>query len=319
MACALGGCVDPHYGEDVSAATDGSMHPDVMPFASSSDASVDARAQTELPKEPPAWALPLLGDYAMRVRIYGTESTTGNLISATNETISAVQFRYDAASDRVLVDTQMCRNHAELSFGQNGAIKYPALYPVRTQRVQFEGGTFSTESLDTGAVGYVDAVPAGCVPGKQIDRSADQTWLGATCTCPSDNGLPTVREDCRLTDPDHDMKPGFTIAFSGTITSEDYCVTRDTSRMVAGKIDPDGHHIASYLVYQDSYQIECAQGGCTRAKADICRDDDNTALFAKVEPQKGGALWNCDALLAAVDRGGLLPNDPPTFPSNCHQ
>ncbi|MDB4976952.1 MAG: hypothetical protein JWN48_5293 [Myxococcaceae bacterium] len=322
IACAVcvAACVEPDFGTGESAASDPTRQapdgatrgPDGSVPGGPPDAGRDGEVLAALS---PSWAEPLVGDYAMRLRLFGREMATG--IGLSHETLSAVQVRFDAQLGEVVWRARMCRDHAEIVAGLTAGVKYPTLYPIRSQRVLYENGFFKTESMAPTVIGYVEQAPSGCSPGATLPRGPMQSWLvDGTCDCPSDAALPRSPRDCRLTDPDEDGKPGFTVGLTGLYESNDYCVTRDDSQVVHGVIDPARLHRASYRVNQDSYQVQCAQGGCTRASVALCPVDANSLLLAPLPARADGALWSCADMLQVVDAdsNGPLVQEPLRFP-----
>ncbi|MDB4989403.1 MAG: hypothetical protein JWN04_4581 [Myxococcaceae bacterium] len=301
---AAASCAEPHF-RDRAVEVDAGFH--AAPLHPVSDGG----PLQVLAPEPPAWAEKLLGDYAVRLRIFGHETTSSTEVS--HETLSVVQVKFDAQLGLVSFVTQMCRDSATLILGAKAGVKYPELYPPRKLRVDFKDGVFSTSSIGSSAVGYTEGAPSGCSPGLRVRASAAQVWLAdGMCDCPSNTDLPKLSTDCRLTDPDADKQPGFTVSLYGTYSSSDYCVTRDDSQFVIGMIDPQGHHTASYAVIQDSWQVECPDGTCTRAHPVVCKPVYNTVAFAPLAPRSDGAIWSCADMLR--EGAGDLPTDPLVFP-----
>jgi hypothetical protein len=247
---------------------------------------------------PPSWAAPLLGHYVVRVRNYSREVSTG--AGTAHEIVSSARIFYDQSSGEVQMRLQMCRDEGDALGLFKGMLAYPQWYPERHLRVRYANGEFYTESPVVETIGYDETVRADCTSGGQlVDRAEVQAWLAVSgkCECPAPGArLPTKKEDCRVTDPDRDKKPGITLLTDfGGVKASNYAVSRDNSQIEHGKIDAENRqHRGSHGVNQETYQLECPGGACQRPDLRDCPVEQNTVEFGPLDARDDEALWPCD-------------------------
>jgi hypothetical protein len=303
-------------------------HSEARAYADSADAGVVTMAVVEAPpptvehaSQVPAWAVPLLGTYAMRTRFYARSALAGTQPIA-HEQLALADIRHDAATGSVEMTQRICENRGTgkpLGRTLDFRLLFPARYPEQRFSLRYKDGLWETQRSPT-PVGYVEQV-AGCVPGARIARQPAQSWLrDATCSCPTNDAAPTREDDCRLIDPDSDAKPGFTVELSGVATGVEYTVLKDFSQLVHGTISAsDRRHTAHYSVLEEYERIQCVGYSCQEENAVDCPPTFNPVTFAPIpDGEHGEPAWGCDEILRAADAGTLLPAAPlANVPTGC--
>jgi len=286
-------------------------------------ALADARASAEDPRAEQAsaaWKRDLPGTYVLRVRAYGREQTLSNLAVFASEQIWLAELGLDAAGE-VAMTTRLCSDFGDVVVPLARSkieVLEPETQPRRSYRIVYEDGAFRSEGAPV-AVGYDEQAPAGCAPGKKIASRPEQSWLrGVPCDCPGSSAPPTLASDCRVTDPDGDGHPGYTIALSGVVQGSDYCRLKDASQFVAGRIARDTRrHTATYLKQQDFYQLACASGNCTRANGALCPGVVNSAEFAPLELAGDAGALSCADVVSQYAAGRFFSGGALTTPAEC--
>lgn len=282
------------------------------------DAMSPAADSDAAPEDAQDWKQQMLGTYALRLRSYGREQTLGSLASFATQQLFIAEVTLDAEGE-VTMTTTLCEDESNLVTVLSATrlrVLKPEVFPRRTYQVQFEDGEFHTVGLPI-IVGYNATAPDECVPGQKIMRREEQVWMtSGRCDCPVSDAPPTLLTDCRLTDPDMDEKPGYTIEATGFIRGMDYCRLQEGGQFEDGTIAEDGKLTATYARNNDFYQIDCASGDCTRANGSSCPGVRNTAEFALVELAPGAEL-TCPDLLTQIRAGGLLSPEQPAIPPEC--
>lgn len=280
------------------------------------DASLpdDARVD-DTGAEAASWKDRLRGRYALRIRNYSRVQALEGLAALANEVLWLADVAIEA-DGRVMMTTRVCqdRTHIGMSFlGESWAeMVSPEVLAGRRFELLYVNGQFRTEGAPA-LHGYTDDVPPECAPGRTAAARPDQVWLrNGTCDCPSATTPPTSPNDCRVTNPDDDAFPGYTIRLSGGFTGFDYIRNKDASQFEEGRIDPDKRHSARYTRIYDFYQLGCARPPCARSSPEFCPSVPNVVEFAPLtEP------LTCAELVRQTDDGRLFRPEPLRAPAGC--
>lgn len=300
----------------VSCADDASVLVDPGPV---SDAAISFAPDARTPDGMPAWAVALMGTYAVRTRFYGREQPT-RLVPFTHELVHLVELRYDAASGRVSMDASLCEDHGDILTMPPASVRvlFPDKVARRSLTVLYQDGFFRTEAPPL-LTGWHEDVPSGCASASSAARGADQTWLsGGTCVCPKSDVPPTAKNDCRIGDSDGDGAPGQTIQVSGAFDDKNYVRVKDFSQFVRGVIASNGRHVAQFSRNEDFYVLECAGGGpCPRNSLEFCAASE--VLFEPLRaPPASGSSWTCADVRTQKEACALFGGCTPlTLPSGC--
>jgi hypothetical protein len=302
LALALAsGCADPSYAPNGRCEGAGCEQP-------TDGAVADGQVESALD-----WREQLRGTYALRIRNHSRVVLLDNVAGLLNEVI----WRGDVtvgAGGKVVLTTSVCRDHTTIGasiLGESSAdLVKPAALAGRTLELLYEEGRFRTvgEAVEHGFRG--DALPE-CAAGKSIPRRPEQVWLRDTCTCPGVT-LPTSADDCRVTDPDGDGRPGYTVQVSGAFRGEDWIRNRDGSSFTEGRLDPQKRHRARYTRRYEFYQLGCMYPPCARSAPEPCPGVEDYVEFAPIDPG-----WSCDDVTRVADDGSLFPTASSGPPAQC--
>lgn len=272
----------------------------------------DAGANTANASTLPTWAAQLPGVYAVRVQAFSVSSGTalrwtslGKMnITQTGDQLSAV----------MLACSMTAATQAGTDLGRtDGAAKLPA----RPFAVTFKGDTFTISPTET-AVGYDEKPPEACQghEGGSVTKRPFQTWIAGTqCVC----GIEALPEanDCRVTDPDSDGRPGYSSSspIAGVTT---WGVSQSFSKFVEGHVGNEQAHTALYFEDGRLNQFGCDPIGACGAVGTSkgCPLQDARVLFAPLHDNaapSGG--WTCASIEASLSK--LFPGAPPPFPADC--
>lgn len=277
----------------------------------------ETRADAATTTAAPSWAPSLVGTYAARVQSFAEDSSS--LLSARLLQRITITRQGDAYE----LTTQHCEWIANAFIGTLRVIDPASLPPLR-QRLVFTGDTFASEPIDF-AQGYQAGLPE-CAgkPGEALPRRSEQSWItGSTCTCPGPT-VPDRSDDCRITDPDRDGRPGYSTRFIATpplLDADIWGVGAYASSFVAGKRAADGV-LTAQVRGNETWQ----QFGCSLGKPDDCLQFSGTAASCAPEYNRAefvplamrsvpGGEWNCAAIVARAAE--LFPAPPGAPPSSC--
>jgi hypothetical protein len=284
----------------------------------SGDASVVMDADAISDDAGTAWAHRLEGSYVLRYRSFAREQTLGGLavVASVQHWLATI-----ALDDRgeVTLTTKLCEDRGELTIPVAKAFvrtSRPETQAPRTFRLLYEGGSFRTEGAPSW-VGYQEAAPDGCAPGRKLPRRSDQPWLRSECDCPSSDLPPTSLTDCRLSDSDGDGQPGYTLELSGFVQGRDFCRLRDASQLVAGRIAEDGRHTATLMRNTEFFQLDCEGNGCARANGQACPGVMNEAEFVRLSPAVTDSEGACAEVMQQVNAGVYYSDNPLAVPPGC--
>jgi hypothetical protein len=302
IALAVGAaCSDPSYGMKAPGDSGDALRVDAGATASK-DATLDASVQHDA--SPPSDADFPLGEYALLARFYGISLPAGTgyfgeeAIAKVNvqRVNGELQMSWTYCAYRGLLVVPLVLNNVSY------AVLHPESFPQRTYRIELDGSSFQAFG-DTLLIGYEDL--ANCPEGS-TQLHPERAWLSnGQCTCPSSTVLPpTLPSDCRVTDPDRDGKPGFTVQFTGGTENFSYTRIKDGSQILHGTIAANGHHTAQYSANSDTYQLSCAREPCTRASAQVCANDNNVVRFLPL-PARAGE-YTCQDVVNAVDNSAQI-------------
>jgi hypothetical protein len=239
-----------------------------------------------------------VGKYAVLARFYGTSGTAGT--------------GWFAEETMVLADVQHVGNGLQMSWktcGYGGRANVPlfpwidyaataaeAAFPVRTLQLAVNGNTFQAFGEPT-LIGYQDIAAKDC-PAGSTQSHPERPWLpGGTCNCPdSATLLPTLPNDCRVTDTDGDNQPGITVQWTGGTENYSRSRIKDSSQLQNGVIAADGRHTAQLAANFDNYQLACDRPPCSRYGVLVCPTTFNPVRFEPLEDKE----WTCAQVLDRI-------------------
>jgi hypothetical protein len=311
--CALG-CTEPRFAPRHESEA-GAESPDANGPSHAADAatSPDAQGQHDAAAGAPLdWQAKLRGRYAVRAFSFARAGAPQS-----REDVLLVSI--EAVGGELRLIEQTCAS----SFGWNAGslvaravLRSPEARSPRSLRVEYDGQYWSTLS-DVYTHGYASSPPQACAGGASATPSAEQGWITGSCRCES-GALPSGADDCRVTDPDGDDKPGFTLdVVVGGFPSEYYVVERQLDRYVNGTIAESGLHVAFTAKESQDALVGCL-GTCDLTPPQACPPvGANYAWFAPLpELDAGGADWTCAAVMGALPE--LFRDRPaPAFPQGC--
>jgi hypothetical protein len=288
---------------------------------------VDAAVAAQKPAFP-SWATPLLGTYAVQAHSFSFDNFA-NLVKAISrlEEISLVHI--ERVGETTEMRSKLCIYAAQ---GQNDDLRMtdPSGLPEVRRALAFgEDKSWTTDALPWG-IGYSREVPTECI-GKENQqvarRPGQQAWLtGSTCLCPSSAQVGPRVDDCRVSDPDNDGKPGLTFTMKGrgaylAILNEEFqAVLIDRAHVIGGRVDDSGtNHFGNRVMDGIAYQFPCATSNCSLVSdvARPCTSEHNGVRFHKLEKLEGDAEWTCEKIVADVAK--LFPMPIPSSPTACSQ
>lgn len=262
----------------------------------------------------------LPGTYAIAARAYTRDVRTGTFAQAVRDVVYLGVIEQEQGTDELVLSLQRCRENIDtdqivLKFFSH--VVYPERLPATSHRVRVAGNTFRTESTAR-QLGFGDELPADCAPGKTVARPNIPWLTNGTCVCPApDVPVPTHDRDCRVTDPDADGLPGYTVKYTTNLSTGDtdrYCA-REQIDFAKGTVTPDRRHRALLdlsSVQEVELEPNCASGSCS-SPIRACAAKSNPVQFVPLD----GAGWDCKALVKRVDEGGLFNEVSRTFPTDC--
>lgn len=256
-------------------------------------------------------ALP--GTYAVHVRFYGRERSTG-LIELLHELISVATITGGDAALHMQVRT--CEDSGHLvsaGLRTDVRVKYPEQFPVRDFELVVEGESFHSTGEPL-AIGYEPQWPDGCTAGASLPSASP--WLQGSCACIAGSDPPTRADDCRVIDSDQDGNPGMTVQASGLVNALQSARIRDRSQYVLGVIDQvTRRHRASYDKAEDFRELVCSAGDCPSYEGRLCEIGQQRVTFVPLaEPGS-----SCAEVLQRVERNELFSGEglDGSFPAGC--
>jgi hypothetical protein len=263
--------------------------------------------------DPDAWAGPLLGRYVARSDAYIRDPFSG--VASYIKEILLVNI--ERTDDEVWLTAQTCAWDASNEWGKVKLVR-PSAVPPRHERVRYADGRWRTEP-GLQALGYNVESPPICAgkEGLSVAKQPGQSWLAEACSCATSNvSLPGI-EDCRVTDPDGDAKPGITYAFVSPLGDKtDIHVVREFRfHLQDGTISATGRHGAHEVQPQRSLQLSCYPTNCLNIANNSvpCPPSNNRMQFARLASDAGSAT--CEQAL--MQASSELAYDMPDKPSNC--
>jgi hypothetical protein len=262
----------------------------------------------------PLWAMPLLGQYAVRA----FELKRDDYTVTRAEQRSLVEFV--AVGGGMQLRTTMCLFQSDNGNAQLVLLD-PAHAPQRVEEVVFseEDKRWGTTSAESFYIGYSAALPSICdgkLGGSSVPHLPSQVWLSsANCVCGQRNDPPTL-DDCRVLDPDNDKKPGVTFSFESSIPRSSYKLyygLRSDSHYVNGVVGADGSvHTANQMPVENNYQFGCDPSDCADLSklGEICPAFFNPVRFKRLDPAAAPtAGYSCADVIAKS--ASLFPEAPP--------
>jgi hypothetical protein len=222
----------------------------------------------------PAWALPLVGTYAVRSVTFSYDDAALPAINTRNVDHSLLTI--SRSGEELLVTRQLCSYAVSVKGGQGtpplsftNAARTP---PLKGRIVLGAPNTFSTAPM-LQHLGF-DPTRASCEMGSnRRTKFGDQTWYTATtCVCYA-TSVPEHVDDCRVIDGDGDGKPGLTAHGPSPLgtTEANYLMVFDYSlTLLDGQVDPSRMHTLRELRAQAPSCISAATDGCSIGNNQLC-------------------------------------------------
>ena len=286
--------------------------------AQSTDAG-DASMPSEMPDDAgrgtvlPSWAEQLVGSYAVRSFAFADDGAN----VTQSEALMIAEIRRD--DDVLTLVTQSCKVVA-INAIATIHVEKPETLARRRHRMLVDGEVFSTEPIEV-AEGYeANAIPdcAGKL-GQSIPKRPEQDWLATSCTCSAD--LIPKQDDCRVLDPDGDMRPGYTMFFrtaSGLTELRIWGVQANYARFVQMARRADGSLAGRLDAKSGALQYDCSASSCADLSGPTpwCSSELSSVEFVPFagRPAPTGG-WSCEAVRAR--EGELFPTLPPQVPARC--
>jgi hypothetical protein len=239
----------------------------------------DAGPVVVTPPEPergalPAWALPLVGTYAVRSVTFSYDDAALPAINTRNVDHSLLKIT--RSGEELLVSSQLCSYAVSVKGGQGtsplsftNAARTP---PLKGRIVLGAPNTFSAAPM-LQHLGF-DPTRASCEMGSnRRTKFDDQSWYTATtCVCYA-TSVPEHVDDCRVIDGDGDGKPGLSAHGPSPLgaTVADYLLVFDYSvALLDGQVDPNRMHTLRELRAQAPSCINTATDGCSVGNNQLC-------------------------------------------------
>jgi hypothetical protein len=314
---AAGSPLDRDAGKTRQPVPDGGNDPDAAGALATDDAAVPTLQVL------PEWAKPLLGRFA--VRSFTLKQDEANTVTRSEDTTVA-EFTFSPERG-LMVTSKLCRSRSKNALADLSLLD-PTEVPERVESVLLDEKKlrWSTRAAVPLTIGFTEEPPAPCsgVPGMTVDKFPYQTWINeATCRCGAPNDQPTPG-DCRVLDPDHDGKPGFSFSFVPysvpLLPSMIFAVSRSTTHFTNGIVSADGlQHSANMAGGEEAIQLDCEPVGCATlgTLGRYCPDSYNVAQLVRRELTPGSSsAERCQDLLDNVD--ALFPGAPPGYEMRCY-
>jgi hypothetical protein len=165
-------------------------------------------------------------------------------------------------------------------------------------------------------LGFERAVPPECSSADSAPPRSEQSWLRSSCGCPEPDAsmLPAQESDCRVTDPDHDGRPGATLSMLVSGQEWTYEVLQQVRlRYLNGYRGRNGLY-AELETRAETKVLRCFETdltpGCQLRDPAPCAAKYNKTEFVEV-----GDEYDCVRVIA--EKAGLFPNPMPMFPAAC--
>ncbi|HEX5659114.1 MAG TPA: hypothetical protein VFX59_18095 [Polyangiales bacterium] len=240
------------------------------------------------------------GKYAVLVRFFGNATTAGSGSFAEEFVMLADVAR---VNNGLQMSWKTCAYNGQALVPLFPPLDYGGVdvsnFPERTLQLVLNGNTFSTLG-NPSLIGYEELT--NC-PAGSTQSHPERPWLaGGTCQCPTSSLLPTLPNDCRVTDIDGDGLPGFTVGWKGGTENRSYSRIKDSSQLVNGLIAQNGEHRANLLPSYENYQLGCDREPCSRYPVQVCAPEKNPARFLPLEDKE----WSCADVVKEVENRGDL-------------
>ena len=251
------------------------------------------------PPDPvPTWAKPLLGRFVKR-SVYFAYDTGGPVITVTID-VSLLDISA-SSSGQLELSGQQCGYRV---YWSDGGASYTLVKPQGLPRFHMwlslgQAPHFTSDTAPL-YMGYDPTRQSRCTGSAYADKFPDQTWLTTgRCACTgAPEVMPTESNDCRVTDPDSDGKPG--VALDGAGLAPDITgAINTTTKITDGEVRADGEHL---LREQHTRNVACL-GSCFSMNDQLCPGGET-----QIRPLPASAT--CAEALAKVD-----PLPYPPFPT----
>jgi hypothetical protein len=237
----------------------------------------------------PSWAKPLLGRFAKR-SVFFAYDVAGSIITVTVD-VSLIDISA-SANGQLELTGQPCAFRVYWSDG--GAsytlLKPQALPPFHMWLSLGQAPHFSSDTASL-YMGYDPSRQSRCTGSASADKFEDQSWLTTgRCACTTaPEVLPTEANDCRVTDPERDGRPGVTLDGAG-FAFDINAALNTTLKFTDGEVRVDGEHV---LREQRTRNVACL-GSCFSMNESLCPGGET-----QLRPLPANAT--CAEALAKVD------------------
>jgi hypothetical protein len=256
----------------------------------------------------PDWALPLKGHYAFRV--HGLSKDPLNTVSSGDELWLGEIFQ---DTQGLAVRAEICQSTVTSNTLQIIA-RNPASFGLIRRRVILGDHVWGTDASNAHS-GYTHDVPAACVdkPDQVVMGVADAAWRGKDgCRCPLSADATPKLDDCRVADPDGDLRAGVTLDVKGPsiFDARSHVAIDSRTHFRDGRVDPSGAHAASVVIDVDIMQLSCEPTGCVvleNVQTSCPGQPPGVNLTSLPALTPSGLAWTCPDVLAAASKLFPIP------------
>jgi hypothetical protein len=285
-----------------------------LPSITLADASVDTgTADVDDAAVAADWSRALEGSFARQIVSYGFAGDAGLLRTTTVLALSTIG---PADAGGLELYTEACRIDYEwpTAMGMLVDTGMPRAGSA-TMRQAIRVGREPQFALERSVLrfGFDTSRNADCTPGDYRVRYGDQSWLYALpCRCPAQpQTLPSTANDCRLTDTDGDLQPGFTLVERSTSWIEArYALAIELAFYGGtGRLAPDAVPMVDERSVSAMGCVNAALDGCGGSPPMSCEVTHTD--FARLE---GKAPSCADVLTTGLTRLAKPPVPPDSCP-----
>jgi hypothetical protein len=221
------------------------------------------------------------------------------------------------ADGGLVLEEELCLFDGEWSFFVTAQLRVLYADSRLSAPLQFDAEGFSAMPARA-LVGY-SAQASQCSEGASTAQAEPyQVWLpNQVCDCPRTDALPTSVRDCRLTDADHDQKPGFTFSATGAGTTVTYHVAQEERLRLLNGYRVDQRLYADREFSHVTTIVGCVIDGttkrpdeCALGRSATCPAEHNKVELVPIAPGLG-----CRQIIERET--GLFQVPMPSFPSRC--
>jgi hypothetical protein len=297
------GCVDPSCSEGGAPVVD-----DDAGF----DAGTNAGGALDLPD---AGLDELRAKWVNRYAARSALFSYGDLLKSSAKLLSIVTIAPDD-QDGLIVTEEMCYYEGGWNFVVSGQLQYTYVESRGSAKLNYSADHFDSEMIKV-HIGYGPA-PSECRAGATVPKGGEQTWItGGTCDCPRSLDPPTSPRDCRLTDPEKDMKAG--ASFRATVDTSVimYRATQEERVLFRNGFRANGRLYADREFDDTTSVLDCTVDNTPTKAADCPGGNAKNcpSKYNKVELVPIKDTYDCKRVI--VEELGLFASPLPPYPEGC--